>query len=154
MSLQDLSDLLWAANGLNRPEEDKTAASSAQNAHDVDIYVFTKRGIHVYDSRDRQLNFLLSGDYRSSVMMPRRPRLPQGPPGPEVALDKEVANAPPPPPPSNPPIQIVLVSDSERFKVGSPELRRECGPLMRGLYPKTFRCFARPLASKRGPARA
>ena len=29
LSLQDLSDLLWAANGLNRPDENKTTASSA-----------------------------------------------------------------------------------------------------------------------------
>src|SRR3972149_899572 len=46
LSLQDLSDLLWAANGLNRPEEKKTTASSAQNAHDVDIYVFMKEGVY------------------------------------------------------------------------------------------------------------
>ncbi|MBN1558736.1 nitroreductase family protein [candidate division KSB1 bacterium] len=37
LSLQDLSDLLWAANGLNRPEENKTTASSAMNSHDVDM---------------------------------------------------------------------------------------------------------------------
>jgi nitroreductase len=32
LSLQDLSDLLWAANGINRPESKKRTAASAQNA--------------------------------------------------------------------------------------------------------------------------
>lgn len=50
LSLQDLSDLLWAANGLNRPEEKKYTASSAQNAHDVDIYVFMKDGVYLNDA--------------------------------------------------------------------------------------------------------
>lgn len=37
LSLQDLSDLLWAADGINRPGSGKRTASSAQNAQDVDI---------------------------------------------------------------------------------------------------------------------
>ena len=48
LSLRDLSDLLWAANGLNRPEENKTTASSAMNAHDVDIYIFMEEGVVRY----------------------------------------------------------------------------------------------------------
>ena len=39
LNLQDLSDLLWAANGINRPDEQRYTASSAQNAHDVDLYM-------------------------------------------------------------------------------------------------------------------
>jgi len=40
LSAQDLSDLLWAANGINRPDNGKKTAPSAMNAQDVDIYVF------------------------------------------------------------------------------------------------------------------
>lgn len=40
LGLQDLSDLLWAASGINRPDSGKRTASSAQSAQDVDIYVF------------------------------------------------------------------------------------------------------------------
>ena len=47
LSLQDLSDLLWAANGVNRPDEEKYTASSAQNAHDADIYLFVKDGVYL-----------------------------------------------------------------------------------------------------------
>ena len=39
LSLQDISDLLWAADGLNRPEEKKATAISALNAHDIDIQI-------------------------------------------------------------------------------------------------------------------
>ena len=69
LSLQDLSDLMWAANGLNRPDENKTTASSAMNAHDVDIYVFMKDGVFVYDYRNHELDPVLAGDFRSAVMM-------------------------------------------------------------------------------------
>ena len=46
INLQDLSDLLWASNGVNRPEIGKRTAPSAQNAQDIDIYVFMKSGIY------------------------------------------------------------------------------------------------------------
>ena len=41
LSLQDLSDLLWAANGINRSDGKRTAPS-AMNKQDVDIYVIMK----------------------------------------------------------------------------------------------------------------
>ena len=37
LSLQDLSDLLWAANGVNRPGKDKRTAASALNAQEIDV---------------------------------------------------------------------------------------------------------------------
>ena len=43
LSLQDLSDLLWAANGINRPDGKRTAPS-ALNKQDIDIYVIMKEG--------------------------------------------------------------------------------------------------------------
>jgi hypothetical protein len=56
LSLQDLSGLLWAANGMNRPDTKKYTASSAQNAHDVDLYLFMKDGVDIYDADHRALN--------------------------------------------------------------------------------------------------
>ena len=41
LSKQDLSDLLWAANGINRTDGKRTAPS-ALNKQDVDIYVIMK----------------------------------------------------------------------------------------------------------------
>ena len=39
LSLADLSDLLWAANGINRKESGMRTAPSALNKQDVDVYV-------------------------------------------------------------------------------------------------------------------
>lgn len=50
LSLQDLSDLLWAANGVNRPESGKRTAPSSVNAQDIDIYVLMASGAWRYDA--------------------------------------------------------------------------------------------------------
>ena len=39
LSMQQLSDLLWAGWGINRPEQGKRTAPSAMNWHEIDIYV-------------------------------------------------------------------------------------------------------------------
>ena len=44
LSLSDLSDLLWAANGINRPDGKRTAPS-ALNKQDVDIYVILPKAV-------------------------------------------------------------------------------------------------------------
>lgn len=67
LSLQDLSDLLWAASGVNRPESGKRTAPSAIDARDVDIYVFLENGIYIYDVNSHVLNPVIAGDYRSLV---------------------------------------------------------------------------------------
>lgn len=51
LSLQQLSDLLWAANGVNRPEKGMRTAPSALNYQDVDIYVCTAKGAYLYDAK-------------------------------------------------------------------------------------------------------
>jgi hypothetical protein len=131
LSLQDISDLLWAANGINRPDEKKSTAPSAQNAHDVDIYVFMKDGVYLYDAGDHALEPVLTGDFRSQIMMtpPPRPKDAGGPP------------PPPPPPPSNPPIEIILVSDVSRFKFGPPELKPEWGAIDAGIVSQNISLF-------------
>jgi SagB-type dehydrogenase family enzyme len=43
-----LGNLLWAATGVNRPEEGKRTAPSAHNNQDVDVYVAMKRGLYRY----------------------------------------------------------------------------------------------------------
>jgi len=52
LKLQDLSELLWAANGINRPDEGKRTAPSAMNAQDIDIYVLMESGIYLYDPKE------------------------------------------------------------------------------------------------------
>ena len=67
LSLSDLSDLLWAANGVNRKDSGKRTAPSALNKQDVDIYVVLPEGSYLYDARNHQLNLVAEGDYRGAV---------------------------------------------------------------------------------------
>ena len=66
LSLQDLSDLLWAANGINRPDGKRTAPS-ALNKQDIDIYVILKEGAYLYDAKSNSLQPIAKGDYRGAV---------------------------------------------------------------------------------------
>jgi nitroreductase len=156
LSLQDLSDLLWAADGINRPAENKSTASSAMNAHDIRIYVFMKAGAYLYDASKHELLPVLAGDYRSQIMMARPPRPAAAPAAgttaPAPAAAATPATPPPPPPaPSNPPVQIVLVSDSERFTRGTPEQKFEWGALDAGIVSQNISLFCAATGLKTRP---
>ena len=93
LNLQDLSDLVWAANGINRPESKKYTASSALNAHDVDLYLFMKNGVYIYDADSHTLKAVLDGDFRPHIMMvplsrPGDAARPQQPPRQESKLPR------------------------------------------------------------------
>ncbi|OJX89790.1 MAG: hypothetical protein BGP01_06185 [Paludibacter sp. 47-17] len=64
ISDQDLSDLMWAANGINRPETGKRTAASAMNKQEVALYTFTNEGVHVYDAKGHRLTPVVAGDHR------------------------------------------------------------------------------------------
>ncbi|MDR1402103.1 MAG: SagB/ThcOx family dehydrogenase [Tannerellaceae bacterium] len=63
---QDLSTLLWAANGMNRADGKRTAPS-AMNVQDVDVYVVMEEGVYFYDAGAHALQPVASGDYRDAV---------------------------------------------------------------------------------------
>ncbi|GAB6395665.1 MAG: SagB/ThcOx family dehydrogenase [Bacteroidales bacterium] len=63
---QDLSTLLWAANGINRPDGKRTAPS-AMNVQDVDVYVILPEGAYLYDAKEHALNPVAAGDHRAAV---------------------------------------------------------------------------------------
>lgn len=67
LNLTDLSDLLWAANGVNRKDSGKRTAPSALNKQDVDVYVVLPEGSYLYDAKNHQLNLIVEGDYRGAV---------------------------------------------------------------------------------------
>jgi SagB-type dehydrogenase family enzyme len=69
LSLQDLSNLLWCANGVNRPESGKRTSPSARNAQDVDIYAVLKDGIYLYEAKEHKLLPVVSGDFRKNTGM-------------------------------------------------------------------------------------
>lgn len=66
ISLQKLSNLLWAANGINRTDGKRTAPS-AVNAQDIDIYVCRADGAYRYDAQKNMLEFITNKDLRSAV---------------------------------------------------------------------------------------
>ena len=66
LSQQDLSDLMWAAIGINRKDGKRTAAS-ALNKQDVDVYVLMEEGAYLYDPKAHQLNPVAEGDHRPLI---------------------------------------------------------------------------------------
>ena len=66
LSLEDLSSLLWAANGVNR-EDGRRTAPSAVNAQDIDIYVCMASGAYIYDAKQNQLARVTTEDLRPAV---------------------------------------------------------------------------------------
>ena len=106
--LQIISDLLWASNGINRPEEGKRTAPSAVNAQEVDIFVVFKTGIYLYNAKENQLELKTEGDHRS------------------IIAGKQ-ANF------SSAPLFLLLVSDISKFKMGSPEEKEKWGALDAGI---------------------
>jgi len=60
---QQISNLLWAAFGVNR-EGNKRTAPSSMNQQEIDIYVFTARGVFLYDAPRHRLQVILDKDLR------------------------------------------------------------------------------------------
>jgi SagB-type dehydrogenase family enzyme len=69
LSLQDLSNLLWCANGVNRPESGNRTSPSAMNKQDVNVYAVLKNGIYLYEAIQHVLLPVVSGDYRKNTGM-------------------------------------------------------------------------------------
>ncbi|MBA4396048.1 MAG: nitroreductase [Syntrophus sp. (in: bacteria)] len=59
-----LSNILWAANGINRPASGGRTAPSAMNQQEIDIYVATAEGLYLFDAKGRQLRPVLKQDIR------------------------------------------------------------------------------------------
>lgn len=66
LSPQTLSNLLWAAFGINRPDGHRTAPS-AMNWQEVSIYVTTPEGVYIYDAKNDVLDPVLKGDFRGAT---------------------------------------------------------------------------------------
>jgi len=68
---QTLSNLLWAAFGVNRPRSVKPGlgrtAPSAMNKQEVELYVVLAKGVYVYDAEADTLKPVVDGDARAKV---------------------------------------------------------------------------------------
>ena len=65
LPLQVLSNLLWAACGVNRPDSGKRTAPSAVNWQEIDVYVATADGLYLYNAKPLLLKTVLAEDIRA-----------------------------------------------------------------------------------------
>jgi hypothetical protein len=65
LSMQTLSNLLWAANGVNRPDGHRTAPTAA-GWNNIDIYLATPDGLFVYDAPQNSLRVISKEDVRAT----------------------------------------------------------------------------------------
>lgn len=97
LSLQVLSDLLWAAFGVNRPSGDRTAPYW-RHVMVIDIYAALADGVWLYDPKEHRLEQQLDVDIRG-----------------QTGTQDFVAAAP---------LNLVYVAHGERMQDISPEERR------------------------------
>lgn len=60
-----LSNMLWAAAGINRPDSGKRTAPTAMNKQEIDVYVATESGIYLYETKSHSLKMIAAGDLRA-----------------------------------------------------------------------------------------
>ena len=95
---QVLSDLLWAAFGINRPRSGGRTAPSAHDWEEIDLYVAMKSGLYVYRAKEHALQQLSGEDMRG-----------------RTGVQDFVAGAP---------LNLVYVADLSRMTQASEEEKR------------------------------
>lgn len=60
-----LSNLLWAAFGVNRPASNKRTAPSSMNYREIDIYLTTAKGVFLYLPESHSLKKITNQDLRA-----------------------------------------------------------------------------------------
>jgi len=63
LPVEVLSGLLWAADGINRPDGKRTAPS-ASNCQEIDIYVAAKQGLYLYNAKENRIDLVIEKDLR------------------------------------------------------------------------------------------
>ena len=65
ITLQEMANLLWAADGINRKESGKRTAPSAMNRQEIDVFISNKDGLFRYDAQEHALVTIHNRDIRS-----------------------------------------------------------------------------------------
>lgn len=68
LSAQELSNILWAACGLNR-EDGRRTSPTACNSQEIDVYVALPSGVYFYDAKANKLVAKVAGDLRADTGM-------------------------------------------------------------------------------------
>ena len=58
-----MAKILWAANGINRPDG-KRVNPAGKGVYCVEVYAVTREGIYLYDADKHTLKLVAAGDYR------------------------------------------------------------------------------------------
>lgn len=64
LTLQQLSDILWAANGFNRTDGKSRTTPTAYGVNFVNVYVTTESAIYLYNAHTHVLELVAEGDLR------------------------------------------------------------------------------------------
>lgn len=64
---QVISNMLWAAFGINRPESGGRTAPSAKDMQEIDIYVVKAEGAYLFDAKANILVPVISADIRGAT---------------------------------------------------------------------------------------
>ena len=65
LSLEELSGVMWAAGGINRPQDGRLTAPSALALYPIRIYAFFPEGVYRYDAKGQKLVRVTEGDHRN-----------------------------------------------------------------------------------------
>jgi len=64
---EQLSQILWAAQGITDPKTGHRTAPSAMAMYPLDVYAVTPDGIYLYVPKDHSLKTIKTGDHRAEV---------------------------------------------------------------------------------------
>lgn len=67
ISIQTVSNLLWAACGINRAESNMRTNPTARNFQEIDAYWFDQYGVYRYNPEENALFEIFKGDYRNMI---------------------------------------------------------------------------------------
>jgi SagB-type dehydrogenase family enzyme len=67
LTSQVLSNMLWAAWGINRQDSARRTAPSAMNRQEIDVYVSTADGLYLYEAKGHTLQPVLAEDIRAAT---------------------------------------------------------------------------------------
>ena len=95
LTSRQISDLLWSAAGINRPESGMRTNPTALNTQEIDLYLFDKDGVYLYDPKANTLVRKAEGDHRALVA------------GTKAFSQDFVLDAP---------VSVVLIADLGRFE--------------------------------------
>lgn len=116
ISIKDLSDLLWAANGINRIDQSRRTASSAMNSQDIDVFIANKHAVYLYNHIKHSLEKQIDGDYRKQI----------------AGRQEHFAKAP---------LMILLISDLSRFSRGEQSQKLNWAAIDAGMVAQNILLF-------------